>query len=74
MHLLGTRHHVKTALALYADFRKLEGATAKKAWMEEQVEIWAAKVEVCSYYAIKMFWGYVPKITLMDPCVACEFL
>ncbi|KAJ2924593.1 hypothetical protein H1R20_g12506, partial [Candolleomyces eurysporus] len=38
-----TRFHMKTALVLHADYKKIKGAKAKKAWMEEQRKIWAAK-------------------------------
>ncbi|RXW22256.1 hypothetical protein EST38_g3621 [Candolleomyces aberdarensis] len=41
-----TRFHVKTALVLHADYKKIKGAKAKKAWMEEQRKIWVAKEKV----------------------------
>ena len=41
-----TRFHVKTALALHADYKKTKGLGAKKLWKEEQQKIWNAKEEV----------------------------
>ncbi|KAJ2924590.1 hypothetical protein H1R20_g12505, partial [Candolleomyces eurysporus] len=51
------RFHVETALALHADYKKIKGAKAKKAWMEEQRKIWTAKEEhanACEGYLDKV--------------------